>query len=61
MEVFANLNIIKPLGIGILKDSLQFSSYFSENAADLSISSLIVPFFENDLNYSDILSILENI
>ena len=60
MEVFANLNIIKPLGIGILKDSLQFSSYFNENAADLSISSLIVPFFENDLNYSNILSILEN-
>lgn len=59
IDVFANLNSIKPLGIGILKDSLQFSSYFSENAADLSVSSLIVPFFENDLNYSNILGILE--
>jgi len=60
IDVFSNLNNIKPLGIGILKDSLQFSSNFNENAADLSISSLIVPFFENDLNYSNILSILEN-
>ncbi|WP_414469261.1 AAA family ATPase [Methanobacterium sp. ACI-7] len=59
IDVFANLNNIKPLGIGILKDSLQFSSNFSDNAADLSISSLIVPFFENDLNYSNILAIFE--
>lgn len=59
IEAFADLNRIKPMGVGVLKDALQFSSYFGENAADLAISSLIIPFFENDLNYSNILSILE--
>ena len=60
MEVFSNLNAVKPLGIGILKDSIQFSAYFRENAADVAISSLLIPFFENDLNYSNIHNILEN-
>lgn len=59
IEVFGELNKIKPLGIGILKDTLLFTSYYSENSADLAISSLIVPFFENDLNYSNIRTILE--
>lgn len=61
INVFADLNHIKPLGIGILKEVLQFSLYFPKNeAADTSVSSLIVPFFENDLNYSKIRNILEN-
>ena len=60
INVFTDLNRIKPLGIGILKEALQFSQYFPDNdAADISVSSLIVPFFENDLNYSTIRSILE--
>ncbi|PKL69076.1 MAG: hypothetical protein CVV28_02885 [Methanobacteriales archaeon HGW-Methanobacteriales-1] len=59
IDVFGELNKIKPLGIGILKDTLLFTSYYSENFADLAISSLIVPFFENDLNYSNIRTILE--
>ncbi|MDP3622693.1 MAG: DUF3578 domain-containing protein [Methanobacteriaceae archaeon] len=59
IDVFGDLNKIKPLGIGILKDTLLFTSYYSENSADLAISSLIVPFFENDLNYSNIRIILE--
>lgn len=61
INTFADLNKIKPLGIGILKEAIQFSSYFSKNeAADTSISSLIVPFFENDLHYSTIRNILES-
>lgn len=60
INVFADLNRIKPLGIGILKEVLQFSQYFPVNeAADISVSSLIVPFFENDLNYSTVRNILE--
>lgn len=60
INVFADLNRIKPLGIGILKEALQFSQYFPVNeAADTTVSSLIVPFFENDLNYSNIRNILE--
>ncbi|MBP2046738.1 AAA family ATPase [Methanobacterium aggregans] len=60
INVFIDLNQIKPLGIGILKETLLFSSYFEEEAADLSISSIMVPFFENDLNFSTIRGILEN-
>ncbi|HHY00746.1 MAG TPA: EVE domain-containing protein [Methanothermobacter sp.] len=60
INVFVDLNHIKPLGIGILKEALQFSQYFpNDEAVDLSVSSLIVPFFENDLNYSTIKNILE--
>lgn len=59
IDVFGELNKIKPLGIGILKDALLFTSYFNENPADQSIAALIIPFFENDLNYMNIKNILE--
>jgi uncharacterized protein YjgD (DUF1641 family) len=60
INTFSELNKTKPLGIGILKDALQFSSYFPEKeAADISVASLIVPFFENDLSYSTIKRIFE--
>lgn len=59
IEVFGDLNKIKPLGIGILKDAILFTSHFQDDIADQSIASLVIPFFENDLNYSHIKSILE--
>lgn len=60
INVFAELNQVKPLGIGILKETLQFSVYFSQDeAADNAVASLIVPFFENDLSFSRIRNILD--
>lgn len=60
INVFSELNHVKPLGIGVLKEALQFSVYFPTEAADTTVSSVIIPFFENDFNYTKIKAILEN-
>ncbi len=62
IDIFSRLNEIKPLGIGILKDVLLLSTNFDEmnEAIDLPFSLIIIPFFENDLNYPKVKKILES-
>jgi len=59
--IFNEVNRIKELGVGILKDLILFSQNFSDthNAVEESVISILLPFFENDIAFKDVLKILE--
>lgn len=61
IKIFQGLNNIKELGISILKDALLISKSFKEeDSADLSIATIIIPFFENDVRYPKVKKYLED-
>lgn len=59
--IFSEINRIKELGIGILKDLILFSQNFNDphDAVEESVISILLPFFENDIAFKDVLKILE--
>jgi len=59
-EIFCKINEIKELGLGILKDLINFSSYYEEKniAKENSIIHIILPFFENDMKWLELEKIL---
>lgn len=60
LEIFSEINNIKPLGIGILKETMEYSRYYhSENAIDMAVAAKIIPFFENDMKYPEVMDVLE--
>jgi MoxR-like ATPase len=59
-EIFKEVNSIKELGVGILKDLINFSKNYEENeAVEQSLIHILLPFFENEINYTKVLEILE--
>jgi len=64
-EIFREINEIKELGVGILKDLIQFTKNFdldnlenSKEALESAIINVILPFFENDISYRKVRKIL---
>lgn len=60
-SIFSEINDIKELGIGILKDLILFSDNFEkpEEAIEESVISIILPFFENDIGFREVSRVLE--
>ncbi len=60
-SIFSEINNIKELGIGILKDLILFSENFEkpEEAIENSVISIILPFFENDIGFREVSKVLE--
>jgi MoxR-like ATPase len=59
-EIFDKVNDIKELGVGILKDLINFSENYEENeAVEQSLIHILLPFFENEINYTKVVEILE--
>lgn len=59
--IFSEINNIKELGIGILKDLILFSENFEKpkEAIENSVISIILPFFENDIGFREVSKVLE--
>lgn len=59
--IFSEINDIKELGIGVLKDLILFSENFnnSKEAIEESVISVILPFFENDIGFRSVSKVLE--
>ncbi|NJE29993.1 AAA family ATPase [Thermococcus sp. 18S1] len=60
-SIFSEINEIKELGIGILKDLILFSDNFEkpEEAIEESVISILLPFFENDIGFREVSRVLE--
>jgi 5-methylcytosine-specific restriction protein B len=60
-EIFDKVNEIKELGVGILKDLINFSENYEESeAVEQSLIHILLPFFENEINYTKVVEILED-
>jgi 5-methylcytosine-specific restriction protein B len=59
--IFSKINSIKELGIGILKELLLFSMNFGskDEAIENAVINILLPFFENDINYMKVKKVLE--
>lgn len=59
-EIFDKVKEIKELGVGILKDLINFSENYEESeAVEQSLIHILLPFFENEINYTKLVEILE--
>jgi MoxR-like ATPase len=60
-DIFKEINRIKELGVGILKDLINFSGNYEETeAVEQSLIHILLPFFENEINYTRVVKILED-
>ena len=62
-SVFKEINSIKELGIGILKDLLLFSQNFDnpKEAIEEAVANVLLPFFENDILFKKVEKVLQEL
>jgi len=60
-SIFREINSIKELGIGILKDLLLFSQNFDnpKDAIEQAVINILLPFFENDILFKKVEEVLK--
>ena len=62
ISIFSEINKIKELGIGILKDLLLFSQNFDDpkEAIEEAVANVLLPFFENDILFKKVEKVLQD-
>ncbi|MCD6449122.1 MAG: AAA family ATPase [Thermotogaceae bacterium] len=61
ISIFREINKIKELGIGVLKDLLLFSQNFEnpKEAIEEAVANVLLPFFENDILFKKVEKVLQ--